>query len=284
MATEITGPLAGAEPAGTSAAMACASSPSTSWLRRWLVLARHTTVLLERDPGTFLAYTVMAMVLLSMLRPVYARLDPAGAGGGAGGGVPIDQQAPGMAVMFTLLALDVAGQSLLSERTWHTWDRLRAGSVGGLTVLVGKAAPLAVVFAVQQLVLFAFADAAFGFGIAAGSWRLPLMVVLWGLCVSGIGLAVGAWTRTPGQLAAASDVGALAVTCLSGSLVPLAILPGWVGAVAPWTPGYWALRGFQGAVEFGGHGAFPESVGVLGGITVLGFAAAWARPLVGRRG
>ena len=216
-------------------------------------------------------------VLLTMLRPVYARL------GAAGGGAPIDQQAPGTAVMFTLLALDVAGQSLLSERTWHTWDRLRAGSVGRLTVLVGKAIPLTVLFALQQIVLFAFADAAFGFDIAAASWRLPLTVALWGLCVSGLGLAVGAWTRTQGQLSAAADVGALAVTCLSGSLVPLAILPHWVSHVAPWTPGYWALRGFQGAVESGGHAEFLEALGVLAVITVLAFAAASLRPMTGRR-
>ncbi|MBR7836316.1 ABC transporter permease [Actinospica durhamensis] len=264
-----------AETAAAPSIAAVSVPAAVSRPRRWLVVARHTALLLARDPGTMLAYTVMAMVLLTMLRPVYVRL------GAAGGGAPIDRQAPGTAVMFTLLALDVAGQSLLSERTWHTWDRLRAGSVGRLTVLVGKAIPLTVLFAVQQVVLFVFADAAFGFDIAAGSWRLPLTVALWGLCVSGLGLAVGAWTRTQGQLSAAADVGALAVTCLSGSLVPLAILPHWVSQVAPWTPAYWALRGFQGAVE-GGGSDFLEALGVLAGITVLALAAASLRPMPGR--
>ena len=94
------------------------------------------------------------------------------------------------------------------------------GRPGRWTCCVGKAIPLTALFTVQQAVLFVFADAVYGFDIAAGSWRLPLLVVSWSVCVTGIGLAVGAWMRTQGQLSAAADVGALAVTCLSGSLVP----------------------------------------------------------------
>jgi ABC-2 type transport system permease protein len=202
----------------SAAPLGCRSARPPRAVRQVLVVARHTAILAVRDPTTVFAYTVMAMVLLTVLRPVYERL-------GTFGGPAIDQQAPGTAVMFTLLALDIAGQSLLSERTWRTWDRLRAGSVGPLTAMVGKAVPLSAVFVLQQTALFVFADAAYGFDIAAGSWRLPFVVVVWSVCVSGIGLAVGAWVRTQGQLSAAADVGALAVTCLSGSLVPLAILP-----------------------------------------------------------
>lgn len=178
--------------------------------------------------------------------------------------------------MFTLLALDVAGQSLLSERTWHTWDRLRADSAGSLSILAGKAIPLIAMFTVQQAVLFAFAGAAYGFDLAAGSWRLALLMVTWSLCVSTMGLAVGAGCRTQGQLSAGADIGALAVTCLSGSLVPLAILPHWVADVAPWTPGYWALRGFQSAVE-GDQAMFGKALAVLIGISVLAIALAAVR-------
>lgn len=246
--------------------------------RRSWVVARHTAILLVRDPGTVIAYTVMAVVLLTVLRPLYERL-------GTFGGPAIDQEAPGTAVMFTLLALDVAGQNLLSERTWHTWDRLRAGAVGIPAVLAGKTMPLVALFAIQQATLFAFAAAVFGFDVTGGSWRLALVVAVWSVCVACLGLAVGAWVRSQGQLSAAADVGALAVTCLSGSLVPLAILPHWVAHVAPWTPGYWALRGFQSAVE-GDQAMFAKTVGVLAVISVpaFGLAVAGSRRAVRRDG
>jgi ABC-2 type transport system permease protein len=85
--------------------------------------------------------------------------------------------------------------------------------------------------------------------------------------------------RSQGQLSAAADIGALAVTCLSGSLVPLPILPHWVAQVAPWTPGYWALHGFQAAVE-GDAATVDRALAVLIAITILAFAlaAAGVRP------
>ncbi|WP_019059729.1 ABC transporter permease [Streptomyces prunicolor] len=227
--------------------------------RRTWVMTRHTLVLLVRDPGTPLAYTVMSLVLLSVLHPVYDRLATPGTPG-------IVQAAPGIAVMFTLLALDVAGQLLLSERTWHTWDRLRSGPASPSTILAGKALPLVTLFLAQQTVLFLFAATAFGFPLTAGTWRVPLLALLWAACVTSCGLALGVHARTQGQLAAASDIGALTITCLSGCLVPLTVLPHWVSTVAPATPGYWALHGFQAAVT-GDTRAYAHSAAVIAAIT-----------------
>ncbi|MGW3311276.1 ABC transporter permease [Streptomyces sp. NPDC001073] len=222
-------------------------------------MTRHTLVLLVRDPGTPLAYTLMSLVLLSVLHPVYDRLATPGTSG-------IVQAAPGIAVMFTLLALDVAGQLLLSERTWHTWDRLRSGPASPSTILAGKTLPLIALFLTQQAVLFLFATALLGFPLGAGTWRLPLMALLWATCVTACGLALGVHARSQGQLAAASDIGALTITCLSGCLVPLSVLPHWVSTVAPATPGYWALHGFQAAVT-GNTAAYTHATAVITAIT-----------------
>ena len=227
--------------------------------RQTCVMTRHTLVLLIREPGTPVAYTVMSLVLLSVLHPVYDRLATPGTAG-------IVQAAPGIAVMFTLLALDVAGQLLLSERTWHTWDRLRSGPASPSTILAGKALPLIALFLTQQAVLFLFAAALLGFPLGAGTWRLPLLALLWAACVTSCGLALGVHARTQGQLAAASDIGALTITCLSGCLVPLSVLPHWVSTVAPATPGYWALHGFQSAVT-GNTQAYAHSTTVIAAIT-----------------
>ncbi|WP_327405442.1 ABC transporter permease [Streptomyces sp. NBC_01288] len=238
--------------------------PDLTWTtsRRTWAMTRHTLVLLVRDPGTPVAYTVMSLVLLSVLHPVYDRLATPGTPG-------IVQAAPGIAVMFTLLALDVAGQLLLSERTWHTWDRLRSGPASPTTILAGKAAPLIALFLIQQAVLFLFATAAFGFPLAAGTWRVPLLALLWAACVTSCGLALGVHARTQGQLAAASDIGALTIACLSGCLVPLTpltVLPHWVSTVAPATLGYWALHGFQSAVT-GDTQAYAHSTAVIAAVT-----------------
>ena len=40
------------------------------------------------------------------------------------------------------LALQIAGMSLLSERTWRTWEMLRATPATAADLLIGKAAPV----------------------------------------------------------------------------------------------------------------------------------------------
>lgn len=121
-------------------------------------------------------------------------------------------------------------------------------------------------FLAQQTVLFLFAATAFGFPSPCGTWRVPLLALLWAACVTSCGLALGVHARTQGQLAAASDIGALTITCLSGCLVPLTVLPHWVSTVAPATPGYWALHGFQAAVT-GDTRAYAHSAAVIAAIT-----------------
>ena len=226
--------------------------------RHVAVITRQTTILVARDPATLIAYAVMSAVLLLVLRPVYQRL-------GTHSGSVVIQETSGIAVMFTLLALDLAGQTLLSERTWSTWDRLRASPVGPLAIMVGKALPLIVVFFIQQAVLFGFAAGVFGFDLGRGGWELPVMALAWALCVTACGLALGVWVGTQGQLAATADIVAVLVTCLSGCLVPLAILPGWVRSVAPFTPGYWAQRGYMAAAS-GDTGTYLKAVGALCGV------------------
>jgi ABC-2 type transport system permease protein len=125
---------------------------------------------------------------------------------------------------------------------------------------------LVTLFLAQQTVLFLFATAAFGFPLTAGTWRVPLLALLWAACVTSCGLALGVHARTQGQLAATSDIGALTITCLSGCLVPLTVLPHWVSTVAPATPGYWALHGFQAAVT-GDTQAYAHSAAVIAAIT-----------------
>ncbi|GAA0371105.1 hypothetical protein GCM10009530_21580 [Microbispora corallina] len=242
-------------------------------LRDTAVVARHTVVLLARDPGTLVAYAVMSAVLMVVVHPIYERLAVPGTSG-------VLNAAGGTAVMFTLLALDVAGEQLLAERDWHTWARLRACAAGPAAILAGKALPLLALFVVFQGLLFAEAAWWFGLDLAAGGWRLPVLWLAWSSCVTAVGLALGAWLRSRGRLGAVADIGAMIMMGLSGALVPLDGLPGWVADLAPATPGYWAVRGFQSAVSVSASGAYAHAVAVLTAVAVVAGTAAVVRVLL----
>ncbi|HTW97562.1 MAG TPA: ABC transporter permease [Acidimicrobiales bacterium] len=203
---------------------------------------RHQGVLIARDPGPMLGYAVMGVLLITVLRPLYGALDGALAQtGGPSTPAGIDQAAAGMAVMFSLFALKVGAAHVLNERTWHTWDRLRASPASFGEILVGKAVPIFGAVVAQQAILFGFSAAAYGLHPRAGWWALTLSVAAWSACVLLLGFGASTLARSPAQLSAAGDIFALLTTVVGGSLVPVALLPRWLRHLAPASPGYWAL-------------------------------------------
>jgi ABC-2 type transport system permease protein len=217
----------------------------TAARRRIAALIVHEAVLLLRAPGPLIGYTVMPLLLMTVLQPTLQRLARAGAsevGGTA-------QAAGGMAVMFALFALKLVGADVLQERTWHTWDRLRASPARIADVLIAKAVPLLGVLALHQGIILGFAVVVFGLRPAGPWWAIPLVVVAWSSCVLVLGTAAATLVRTPAQLSAAGDIAAIVTSTLGGALVPLAVLPTWLRALAPMSPGYWAMRCYRGVLD-----------------------------------
>ena len=89
----------------------------------------------------------MPMVLMLVLKPLYVagRLDSGTL-----------QAVTGPLVMFSVFALSIVGNSILVEREWRTWDRLRATRAGRAELLLGKTGPVLVLLLLQQAVLLAF--------------------------------------------------------------------------------------------------------------------------------
>ena len=211
---------------------------------RVAAVARHQAVLLARDPGPMIGYTVMGLLLMTATRALYGVVAPLVPGAGSG----IDQAAAGMAVMFSLFALKVGAAHLLNERTWRTRDRLRASPAGAGAVLAGKALPVLAVVIAQQAALFGVAAALFGLHPTAGWLALSGCAVAWSACVLLLGFGASTLARSPAQLSTAGDIFALLTTVIGGALVPASLLPGPLRAIAPASPGYWALAAYHAAL------------------------------------
>ncbi|MFI1988905.1 ABC transporter permease [Actinoplanes sp. NPDC020271] len=205
-------------------------------LSRIAALARLNAVLRLRDPGQFLSYLLMPMLGMIALKPLYLRAMPGGT----------TQVATGLLVMFSALALHIVGAAILTERGWHTWDRLRATRATTAELLLGKAIPVYAVLLLQQAILATFGVLVVGL---RATWLLPVAVAAWGVTLLAIGSALAAVVRSHGELHAICDIGALVVTTIGGALVPVALFPPWLQAVAPFSPGYWALTMLQSAAR-----------------------------------
>jgi ABC-2 type transport system permease protein len=206
---------------------------------RIAALARHNVTIRLRDPGQMISYVVMPMVLMLVLKPLYVEAVDGGA----------TQVATGLLVMFSVFAISIAGNSILAERTWRTWDRLRASHASATEMLLGKTIPIFVVMVLQQAILVVYGCLVIGLPIPRSIGFMILAIAVWGFTLLAIGAALAAVVRSHGELSMISDLGALTLSSLGGALVPLSIMPGWAQTVAHVSPGYWALSMMQAAVR-----------------------------------
>jgi ABC-2 type transport system permease protein len=213
----------------------------TDSLQRIASLARHNMILRWRDPGQFLSYLVMPRVIMPVLKPIYQRAVVGGT----------TQVVTGMLVIYSTLALAIVGTATLTERAWHTWDRLRATQAGIPELLLGKTLPAYAVLLLQQTTLLVYGITIVGarpHGTGAYG-LLAVTIVVWSATLLALGNALAAVVRSFGELSAACDIGALSVATLGGALVPVTMFPHWLQAVAHASPGYWALSMMQAAMD-----------------------------------
>ena len=132
--------------------------------------------------------------------------------------------------------------------------------------------PILVLGLLQMLVIFGLGTAAYGLEIKGSAIGVALVASALVVTVIAMGLAITAIVRTVQQLNAIGNIAPVALGALGGALMPLATLPTWVHHVAPATPQYWAMRGFNGVILDGQglRSALPPT------LILLIFAAAFA--------
>lgn len=123
----------------------------------------------------------------------------------------------------------------------------------------------------QQVVLFGFSALVFGLHPRGGWWALAVCVPAWSTCVLLLGTTASTLAHSPAQLSAAGDLLAIVTTILAGALVPAALLPSWLRAVAPASPGYWAVHAYRSALD-GNHATLGRSLLMMGVFGTIGIA------------
>jgi ABC-2 type transport system permease protein len=232
-------------------------------------IVRTELRLLRHDPVPAAVLVGMPLVLMTLLSDALASTLAAEGFPGAPGSA---QTVPGMACVFASFAIAVVGFAIFREHGWRTWPRLRAAGLSGPALLAGKLFVPAALVAGQHVVLF-------GFGVAfldlrvSGSWlAVGLIAAAFAALVLTAGLAAAAALPTIQQVNAVTNLGAMVLGGLGGAFVPVDSLPSWVQPIAPVSPVYWAMEGYQTAILEGG-----DAFDVAGPLAVLvGFTVAFA--------
>jgi ABC-2 type transport system permease protein len=243
-------------------------------LLRTAAVIRHNVMLMAREPGPLASRMIVPLVFLILLHPLYEQAQHGQRG--------VAQAVIATLVTFSLLAMSIAGSTFLSERIWHTWERLRASTAHPAELLIGKTLPVIGALMIQQAAVIAFGAVALGLTVS-GLPLLAVVVLAWTLALVAMGSALGLLARSLSALSACYDIGAMILSSLGGALVPLAAMPGWIKHVAPASPGYWAVSALQSALSDKAPRALAASAILLafaGGACLLALVRAnrsWGR-------
>jgi len=165
---------------------------------RMAALTRHNLLLRRRDPADLITYMIIPVILMWLTKPLLARLMPDGG---------TAQDVIGPLVFSSTLSLQIAGMSLLSERTWRTWEMLRATPASPTELLIGKAVPVLAMLLLQQAVVIGYGVAVAGLSIA-GPFLLLLALLVWSATLLAAGSLLATLVRSHGQLAVLTSIGA----------------------------------------------------------------------------
>lgn len=213
-------------------------------LRRSFAITRNELRVLRRDPSPLIFVLAVPVLVTYVLRNgVGAILQVLGYHGAPGA----DFAVPAQIVTFIFFIPAFIGMSFIREHVWATWDRLRASSATSAEILVGKVLPMCVLGLCQLAIVFSV-GLALGLRVRGSTLGVALVAGALVLCVGTLGLAVTSVFTTMGQINAFGNVGSVALAGLGGALMPLAVLPPWVHHIAPATPQYWAMRGFDSLI------------------------------------
>jgi ABC-2 type transport system permease protein len=217
-------------------------------MRRSLAIVENELRLLRRDPAWLILMFVIPLILVGLMRgAIHFVLVLTGHPGASGAEFTV----PAQAVTFVFYLPGLIGISFLREHGWATWVRLRTSGTSRTQILLGKIFPILVLGLLQMLFVFGIGTVAYGLRIRGSMFGVALVAATLVVTVIALGLAITAVVRTMQQLNAIANIAPVGLGGLGGALVPMATLPLWVHRVAPATPQYWAMRGFNGLILSG---------------------------------
>lgn len=233
----------------------------------WLVYQRQLLIVL-RTPSWLVIGLVQPVVYLLLFAPLLkVALAPMGAHSYADA---YRIYVPGLLAALAIFGGLAAGFPLLGELRMGVIERFRVTPVSRLALLLGRALRETTTLLAQAVITVVLA-LPFGLTVKPGYLLLAFVLfTLMALMSAAISYAITMAVRSDGALGPLVNTISQPVALLSGVLLPIALAPGWLRAVADWNPFYWAVNGmralFQGHI--GDHSVW-ESLVIVAGLAIV---------------
>jgi ABC-2 type transport system permease protein len=183
-----------------------------------------------------------------------------------------NQSGPGIATMFVLIFTLNGAALLIYERETGTLQRLFTLPVPRWQALAGKIAGQ-YAYGLSIFVVLVLAGALMGVQWGDNLAGLILVMLVYTLTVTALGVAAATVARTSAQAANLSLLFGMTLGPLGGAWWPLEIVPDFMKTIGHLTPVAWAMDAFQEMMFYGGTLAdIAPMLGALLGMAALFFA------------
>jgi ABC-2 type transport system permease protein len=208
-----------------------------------------------RNPVFLFMGVVMPLLYLTLFSPLLGSLN-------LGGGNVLDLFVPGMLPYMAFNTGLFSGFGAIDDLRSGLIERLRVTPASRFALLAGP-----VVHDVGQMlfqtVLFVLIAIPFGFrGHIGGLAVLFMLLILLTMITSSFGNAMGVITKSEDRFAPISHGLSLPILLLSGTLLPLALAPLWLKAIAYFNPVFYVVEASRSLAL--GHFNFSEIATAFG--------------------
>jgi ABC-2 type transport system permease protein len=188
---------------------------------------------------------------------------------------PYQQTSPGIMVQFAVFGLINSAMVLVLERKNRTLTRMLTTSLNRASIILGHVLAMFAVVLFQEVLLVLFGQFLLGVDYLRQPLAILAMLVSLGLFVTGFGLFVGVMAKTEDQVIMLSLIGMFVISALGGAWFPLDVAGPAFSRIGHFTPGAWAMDGFQNIIIRGlGFSSVMLPAAILLGYGLLFFVLA----------
>jgi ABC-2 type transport system permease protein len=137
--------------------------------------------------------------------------------------------------------------SLVTERVFGTYLRLRVAPITRAEILAGKGMACFLACAIVSVVMLALARVAFGVRVL-DPFKLTVAIASASACFVGLMMFASVMGRTERAVAGSVWAIIMPLAMLGGSMVPQFVMPQWMQTLGGVSPVKWTIRSFEGAI------------------------------------
>ena len=256
-----------AHPAEGAASTSLAGRPNPAW-QAWVIVTGRYLRQLYRMPAVIFITLTQPIIWLLLFGALFKRVAEIP---GFGAGNYITYLTPGVVIMTAIFSASWTGMAYIEDMQTGVMDRFLTAPVGRGALTTAMLAYQGLITVLQSAIIIGIGwgmGATFPGG-AAGIAALIGVSVLIAVAMAGVSNWFALLTRQREALIGASTTLVLPLTFLSGALLSLQLVPGWIADVARYNPVNWAASAARLAVE-----AHPSwaTVGSYSGFLALAVA------------